>query len=392
MPFPSSIQPHESGAQRTGSVINGLTPSPVESVAEGSLKDQCEAIFRHPLFPLMRLLIEKLEEATLTSVTPSREAINSELEGLVRKIQQNHSSVNTGSPDIDDLMTQGVNVLRLHLFELEKVNELCRDFCNRYTDCLRRNLHTDQILRGDGMDSDNSNGSFPPPNVESIHCANFPVTSNSAPRPYEVVTPPQGMVPHSMTSPPVPAESSVYRNDQYLGNAAMSPVSGHSHYDEGRMDHDPDDPSSPKGSRSNRRGVLPKDAINIMKTWLFQHIVHPYPTEDEKRVLALQTQLSLLQVNNWFINARRRILQPMLDSSNPVGHRPKKGMQSRPVDPFWSESAAQAHSSSATSENGSGAEYRDTDTGNGSDDDARDDESDDDKFSHELQQRRSQAS
>ncbi|CAB0015501.1 unnamed protein product [Nesidiocoris tenuis] len=43
--------------------------------------------------------------------------------------------------------------------------------------------------------------------------------------------------------------------------------------------------------------------------------LHPYPTEDEKRQLAAQTDLTLLQVNNWFINARRRILQPMLDAS-----------------------------------------------------------------------------
>ncbi|TPP57611.1 Homeobox protein PKNOX2, partial [Fasciola gigantica] len=48
---------------------------------------------------------------------------------------------------------------------------------------------------------------------------------------------------------------------------------------------------------------------------------HPYPTEDEKRQIASQTNLTLLQVNNWFINARRRILQPMLDASNfvPLG-------------------------------------------------------------------------
>lgn len=45
---------------------------------------------------------------------------------------------------------------------------------------------------------------------------------------------------------------------------------------------------------------------------------HPYPTEDEKRHIAAQTNLTLLQVNNWFINARRRILQPMLDASNPA--------------------------------------------------------------------------
>lgn len=43
---------------------------------------------------------------------------------------------------------------------------------------------------------------------------------------------------------------------------------------------------------------------------------HPYPTEEEKRILAAQTRLTLLQVNNWFINARRRILQPMLDGKD----------------------------------------------------------------------------
>lgn len=46
---------------------------------------------------------------------------------------------------------------------------------------------------------------------------------------------------------------------------------------------------------------------------------HPYPTEEEKRSLAAQTRLTLLQVNNWFINARRRILQPMLDCSDKPG-------------------------------------------------------------------------
>ena len=57
-------------------------------------------------------------------------------------------------------MLQAVTVLRLHLFELEKVNELCRDFCDRYTACLRKNLHTDQILRADSFDLEES----PPPN------------------------------------------------------------------------------------------------------------------------------------------------------------------------------------------------------------------------------------
>jgi len=64
------------------------------------------------------------------------------------------------------------------------------------------------------------------------------------------------------------------------------------------------------GRFGGKRGVLPKQATEILKSWLFQHLVHPYPTEDEKRLLMDQTHLSVLQINNWFINARRRILQP----------------------------------------------------------------------------------
>ena len=41
---------------------------------------------------------------------------------------------------------------------------------------------------------------------------------------------------------------------------------------------------------------------------------HPYPSDEEKQSLAQKTRLSVLQVNNWFINARRRILQPILES------------------------------------------------------------------------------
>uniref|UniRef100_A0A3B5LVX0 KN homeodomain domain-containing protein n=1 Tax=Xiphophorus couchianus TaxID=32473 RepID=A0A3B5LVX0_9TELE len=36
-------------------------------------------------------------------------------------------------------------------------------------------------------------------------------------------------------------------------------------------------------STKNKRGVLPKHATNVMRSWLFQHIGHPYPTEDEKK-------------------------------------------------------------------------------------------------------------
>ncbi|KAG0175201.1 hypothetical protein DFQ30_010976 [Apophysomyces sp. BC1015] len=62
-----------------------------------------------------------------------------------------------------------------------------------------------------------------------------------------------------------------------------------------------------------RRGNLPKAVTAILRDWLSKHKKHPYPTEEEKAALAKETSLTLNQISNWFINARRRILQPMLD-------------------------------------------------------------------------------
>ena len=67
-------------------------------------------------------------------------------------------------------------------------------------------------------------------------------------------------------------------------------------------------------SQKKRRGNLPKRATNLLKKWLFEHLFHPYPTEEQKRALASQTGLTINQISNWFINARRRILQPMLET------------------------------------------------------------------------------
>ncbi|KAJ1923173.1 Homeobox protein [Tieghemiomyces parasiticus] len=65
-------------------------------------------------------------------------------------------------------------------------------------------------------------------------------------------------------------------------------------------------------SVKKRRGNLPKHVTAMLKSWLLEHMMHPYPTEEEKLTLARQTNLTLNQISNWFINARRRIIQPML--------------------------------------------------------------------------------
>ncbi|GER30384.1 homeobox protein knotted-1 [Striga asiatica] len=58
--------------------------------------------------------------------------------------------------------------------------------------------------------------------------------------------------------------------------------------------------------RKRRAGKLPGDTTTVLKNWWQQHAKWPYPTEDDKAKLVEQTGLQLKQINNWFINQRKR--------------------------------------------------------------------------------------
>ncbi|KAL3616440.1 hypothetical protein CASFOL_039830 [Castilleja foliolosa] len=58
---------------------------------------------------------------------------------------------------------------------------------------------------------------------------------------------------------------------------------------------------------------LPERSVNILRAWLFEHFLHPYPSDADKQLLSRQTGLSRNQVSNWFINARVRLWKPMVE-------------------------------------------------------------------------------
>ncbi|KAG7583995.1 Homeobox domain [Arabidopsis suecica] len=58
---------------------------------------------------------------------------------------------------------------------------------------------------------------------------------------------------------------------------------------------------------------LPDSSVLVLRAWLFEHFLHPYPKDSDKIMLARQTGLSRGQVSNWFINARVRLWKPMVE-------------------------------------------------------------------------------
>ena len=111
----------------------------------------------HPLFVLLELLFEKCERATRGEESPTSSLYDEDIQEFVRRHEASMSPIFIDNPEIDNLvrihapntwgcschlrlvvdfcvllqMIKAIQVLRIHLLELEKVNELCKDFCQR---------------------------------------------------------------------------------------------------------------------------------------------------------------------------------------------------------------------------------------------------------------------
>ncbi|KAJ8752407.1 hypothetical protein K2173_004043 [Erythroxylum novogranatense] len=65
--------------------------------------------------------------------------------------------------------------------------------------------------------------------------------------------------------------------------------------------------------KKRKKGKLPKDARTTLLDWWNSHYKWPYPTEDDKAKLSEMTGLDQKQINNWFINQRKRHWKPSED-------------------------------------------------------------------------------
>ncbi|NWY39492.1 MEIS1 protein, partial [Sylvia atricapilla] len=177
-------------------------------------------------------------------------------------------------------MIQAIQVLRFHLLELEKVHELCDNFCHRYISCLKGKMPIDLVIddreggsKSDSEDITRSANLTDQPSWNRDHDDTASTRSGGTPGPSS-----GGHTSHS-------GDNSSEQGDG-LDNSVASPSTG-----------DDDDPDKDK-KRHKKRGIFPKVATNIMRAWLFQHLTHPYPSEEQKKQLAQDTGLTILQVNN----------------------------------------------------------------------------------------------
>lgn len=76
-------------------------------------------------------------------------------------------------------------------------------------------------------------------------------------------------------------------------------------------------PSMGKPGKGNRKSSsLPPETVEYLKAWMMspEHIAHPYPTEQEKAQIMVDTGIELKQLTNWFVNNRKRYWKPRVEA------------------------------------------------------------------------------
>uniref|UniRef100_A0A8C3XW50 PBX/knotted 1 homeobox 2 n=1 Tax=Chelydra serpentina TaxID=8475 RepID=A0A8C3XW50_CHESE len=225
------------------------------------------------------------------------------------------------------LMVKAIQVLRIHLLELEKVNELCKDFCNRYITCLKTKMHSDNLLRND------LGGPYSP-NQPSINLHPQDLLQNSPNSMTAVANNPQGIVVPASALQPGNISMTTVNSQVVSGGALYQPVTmvtsqgqvvtqaipqGAIQIQNAQVNLDLTSLLDSEDKKSkNKRGVLPKHATNIMRSWLFQHLM---VRDVNKRVRELPRRLRLLRSSSWITSTRR-------DKSNPE-HRSRASDRTR---------------------------------------------------------------
>ncbi|XP_041477376.1 homeobox protein Mohawk-like [Lytechinus variegatus] len=70
---------------------------------------------------------------------------------------------------------------------------------------------------------------------------------------------------------------------------------------------------APMADKVRRKRPQMKSMTRPLKRWLYEHKDYPYPNRKEKLILSMESTMTMVQVSNWFANARRRLKNTVHD-------------------------------------------------------------------------------
>lgn len=173
-------------------------------------------------------------------------------------------------------MLKTLQVLAIHLLELGKVHELCKDFCTRYISCLKGKLNSENIMKTLDIqntppqsptnemkqDSNNNNedvsmkDSFPTQSAVDMSILNTPPLNPTTRRASTSTL-------ESSSKETFPSNRSISIDEATFVGGSLNNFSVEQ-LTSGFLT---------KKNKPGKRGTLPKKATNELKAWLFQHLV-----------------------------------------------------------------------------------------------------------------------
>ncbi|ELW71387.1 Homeobox protein Meis2 [Tupaia chinensis] len=303
-----------------------VMPASMGSAVNDALKRDKDAIYGHPLFPLLALVFEKCELATCTPREPgvaggdvcSSDSFNEDIAVFAKQVRA-EKPLFSSNPELDNLVHElcdnfchryisclkGKMPIDLVIDErdgssksdheelsgsstnlADHVHELCDNFCHRYISCLKGKMPIDLVIdeRDGSSKSDHEELSGSSTNLADHNPSSWR-DHDDATSTHSAGTPGPSSGGHASQS----GDNSSEQGDG-LDNSVASPGTG-----------DDDDPDKDK-KRQKKRGIFPKVATNIMRAWLFQHLT---PMSQNSRTLENlaavftneETETDRLQVN-----------------------------------------------------------------------------------------------
>lgn len=231
----------------------------------------------HPLFVLVR---NAMIESALTGIVPP-EVIAEQLTPVPRDLLQRYTS-SPHSAELDEAMLKLLRLQQSFIQEHKDVNRLCEDATSASFQAISRLAGTDEVA-----------GVVPSPGGQDPVSTRMPPVRQGVPL---LISPSTG---HYF--PP--------KQDGGRGVGAKRPLSSFQYFPHNGELTVPQSGGDGPALKRKKSSGLDRSGSDILRSWIIRNWKHPYPSESTKTNLVMATGFTRVQVNNWFINARRRLIK-----------------------------------------------------------------------------------